>query len=660
MARISIRNRLLLISVLLLLSFGFQTTLVRLTNESLNALEDKGQQYINRDNQVLADLLNLEVSAERLVRTQLDNYYETIFNYNAQPSGTERDIYIETLSTVTATLVERLRETYKFDDVEISSFVMLTKEEEKILSDEGLNRIIDVEFGVINEVYQLDGFLRSELATFVLEADASKDNFVGNSSLYYDLNIETHELFDGMIQLQHHLFEGLESATDAYFKNVTLSFTDIFDSVQHYMIAYSHIESEYITLNAGDIKLNFTDSLNNFIAEVENVEGNISNALTLINTINLDFQEQEILTGIKEIFETNSTNLKNNMDNTIKILGDLKLSLDNLDDLRTGTLSDFTTLVDTRIGEAKSILLNELSTFEEQFNNLKNSIRERVQIRNQWLSIGLAIIVSGIAVITAITLRITLSRLSKKQRQVSLGNINVVMRKRYPNDEIGDVERGFDEMATSLKSIITGVLDTSYRLAGISEMLAAGTQEASASITDVSNTIQEISDGATRQNMQINQINEKLIDHQAQIRRASVEIANASFFVVKVAQRTNTLGLNAAIEAAKAKEYGKGFGIVADQVRLLSNDAKKSANSISEQVEEINTTIRKTIDSVIEDVKQVQIVASETVQGANEANSSSSEQVIMLSEIAATTNELSELAQQLNNLLHEFKIDTIN
>ena len=658
MARISIRNRLLLISVLLLLTFGFQTTLVKLTNESLDALEDRGQQYINRDNKVLADLLNLEVSAERLVRTQLDNYYETIFNFNAEPSGIERDTYVETLSTVTETLNQRLRETYKFDDVEISPLVMLTKEEEKTLSE--LNRIIDVEFGVINEVFQLDGFLRSELATFVIEADKSKENFVGNSSLYYDINLETHELFEGMIHLQHHLFEGIQTANETYFKNVTLSFTDVFAFFQHYTVAYSHLESDYITLNTGDTTLNFTDSVDIFNKEINQVEGNISLILSQINPINLDEQEQLILTNIYEIFSTNTTNLIDNMDNSIEILGDLKLSLDGLDDLRTGILSDFTTLVDIRIGEAKIILLDELSTFESQFNNLKISIRTRVQIRDQWLSIGMAIIVSAIAVLTAITLRITLSRLSKKQKHVSLGNIDVVMRKRYPNDEIGDVERGFDEMATSLKSIITGVLDTSYRLAGISEMLAAGTQEASASITDVSNTVQEISDGATRQNMQINQINEKLIDHQAQIRRASVEIANASFFVVKVAQRTNTLGLNAAIEAAKAKEYGKGLGIVADQVRLLSNDAKKSANSISEQVEEINTTIRKTIDSVIEDVKQVQKVASETVQGANEANSSTSEQVIMLSEIAATTNELSELAQQLNNLLHEFKIDTIN
>ncbi|MCE7733608.1 MAG: methyl-accepting chemotaxis protein, partial [Candidatus Heimdallarchaeota archaeon] len=589
MARISIRNRLLLISVLLLLTFGFQTTLVKLTNESLDALEDRGQQYINRDNQVLADLLNLEVSAERLVRTQLDNYYETIFNYNAEPSGAERDNYLATLDEVKATLNQRLIERYKFGDVEISSLVMLTKEETQILSDEGLNRIIDVEFGVINEVYQLDGFLRSELATFVLEADKSKENFVGNSSLYYDINLETHELFEGMIHLQHHLFNGLQTANETYFKNVTLSFTDIFAFFQHYAVAYSHLESDYITLNTGDINLNFTDSVDNFIEEIDQVEGNISLILDLIKPINLDLQEQEVLTNIYEIFSNNATNLKDNMDNSIEILTELKLSLDALDDLRKGTLTDFTSLVDVRIGEAKFLLLDELSRFETQFNDLKNSIRERVQVRDQWLAIGLAIIVSAIAVLTAITLRITLSRLSKKQTQVSLGNIDVVMRKRYPNDEIGDVERGFDEMATSLKSIITGVLDTSYRLAGISEMLAAGTQEASASITDVSNTVQEISDGATRQNMQINQINEKLIDHQAQIRRASVEIANASFFVVKVAQRTNTLGLNAAIEAAKAKEYGKGFGIVADQVRLLSNDAKKSANSISEQVEEINT-----------------------------------------------------------------------
>ena len=78
----------------------------------------------------------------------------------------------------------------------------------------------------------------------------------------------------------------------------------------------------------------------------------------------------------------------------------------------------------------------------------------------------------------------------------------------------------------------------------------------------------------------------------AELERQSEEIGKIVHAVARIADQTNLLALNAAIEAARAGEHGKGFAVVADEVRNLAEMSEKSARGIQEVVNEIQGQVR--------------------------------------------------------------------
>ncbi|WP_407640168.1 methyl-accepting chemotaxis protein [Bacillus massiliglaciei] len=77
---------------------------------------------------------------------------------------------------------------------------------------------------------------------------------------------------------------------------------------------------------------------------------------------------------------------------------------------------------------------------------------------------------------------------------------------------------------------------------------------------------------------------------------ASIE--NVAGVVRKISDHTNILGLNAAIEAARAGEFGKGFSVVANEIRKLANDSKSQTEIISKAVFDIDQLISKLNSSI--------------------------------------------------------------
>jgi methyl-accepting chemotaxis protein len=78
----------------------------------------------------------------------------------------------------------------------------------------------------------------------------------------------------------------------------------------------------------------------------------------------------------------------------------------------------------------------------------------------------------------------------------------------------------------------------------------------------------------------------------AELERQSEEIGKIVHAVTRIADQTNLLALNAAIEAARAGEHGKGFAVVADEVRNLAEISEKSARGIQEVVNEIQNQVK--------------------------------------------------------------------
>ncbi|MCW6035860.1 hypothetical protein K4A83_06175 [Spirulina subsalsa FACHB-351] len=138
------------------------------------------------------------------------------------------------------------------------------------------------------------------------------------------------------------------------------------------------------------------------------------------------------------------------------------------------------------------------------------------------------------------------------------------------------------------------------------------------------------------------------------------QIADISGLVKDLANQTNMLALNAAIEAVNAGEYGRGFGVVASEIRKLADQSKTYAETINLLVSQIQNAVQKTstvteqgIQTVTENVQVVEQTASAFTGVLN-----SIEKIVVNNEqISLTANQQAIAIQQVVNIVNEVHID---
>lgn len=118
----------------------------------------------------------------------------------------------------------------------------------------------------------------------------------------------------------------------------------------------------------------------------------------------------------------------------------------------------------------------------------------------------------------------------------------------------------------------------------------------------------------------------------SQLNENAQALAGINNLVSEVAAQTNLLGLNAAIEAARAGELGRGFGVVADEIRRLSTMVKDSAKQVHDKVREITG-----------EIEHIQLAVQEGM-------AASEEQAAHLEELAATVSHVHDTTEELRKL----------
>lgn len=148
------------------------------------------------------------------------------------------------------------------------------------------------------------------------------------------------------------------------------------------------------------------------------------------------------------------------------------------------------------------------------------------------------------------------------------------------------------------------------------------------SLNEIAAVLQQLAASATEINISEQDLNSSV----QQVHQLTQEIGEVMNFTREIADQTKMLGLNAAIEAARAGEAGRGFGVVAEEIRRLSDQSRDTV-----------VTIRDLIVNIFEKVASTQKVSAATLKA-------SEEQAAGTQEITASIQELTSMAEELNSM----------